>query len=560
MSDEDSTQQDPRIERIISEWTALGLEEGFDGEFAYRAQCRIQKEDLLDEARREGGDIEEAIRRADSDDSDLPYGLRGKELRYGKPREPWLLHGLEINRQWLTPDAAAIYEHRLETSDALYEAGWPGTADGGGRLLFEGFHPRDREDFTSWRPWNVMLLDPKFESEAGPLYTQRLSALQKSRRFQATLDSVADGHDDHWFFAHPFCRECFPSDYLQVDGYYAAWLVRQRSETAYPGYEWDGQVPPMPVIDEPIDFVTLDDLASFPEPSWLIDGVLPDHGTGVLRARDQSFKSFMALSWALTVASEERKVLYCVGEGVNSFGARIEAWLEHNGMDRDEVSTLDLLPGVPNLFTGGDLYDRVLAKVRREGYDLVIIDTYARATAGSDLNSQGDQSVVTARVDEIKRACDGAVLLVAHSQKSDTDSSGSIEIEDARDFVFSMKRKGTEGRVTFEITKQKDGVETPRPVEYVTKAVGSSIVLVEAGEEGPSLMTEKDWVVAALHNTQGLGARSVAEIRTWINSHENRDKAISDSTLTSTLSRMVTQGSLTKEGTKYALTNPTPEA
>lgn len=583
-------QQDQRISRIVAQWESLGLTEGFEGEFEYRAKARVAKEDAINAAR--GGTSEEfeaALKAADSDDSDLPYGLRGRELRYGQPREPWLLHGLEINRQWLTPEAAMVYEHRLEVSDALYEAGHVGTADGGGRLLFPGFSARDREDWTSWRPFEISqtldydavvrhltsLTEQKGAKDALAQVEAMIEEGQtgivdrrKEARFNTVLDTIQGMHDDHWFYAHPFCRDCFPSDYVTVDGYYAAWLLKQRTDTAFPSYEWDGQVPPMPVVQDEIRFLTDADLDAMPEPTWLIEGVLPDHGTGILRARDQSFKSFMALSWALQVVVDGGKVLYCVGEGSQEFGRRRDAWLEHNGYDVDDIEgRLHYTDRVPNLFTGGSSFDLVLNAVRREQYDLVIIDTYARAAAGSDINSQGDQSIVTARVDEIKRACDGTVLLVAHSQKSDTDSSGSIEIEDARDFVFSMKRKGTEGRVTFEITKQKDGVESPRPVEYVIKQVARSIVLVEAGEEGPSLMTEKDWVVAALHNTEGLGPRSMAEIRGWINSQENRDKPIKDATLTSTVSRMVQTGQVVKTGQKYSLakgfthsTETTPEA
>ncbi|MDT0184326.1 AAA family ATPase [Microbacterium sp. ARD31] len=496
----------------------------------------------------------EALRvNLDHDDSDVPCDLRGRDTRRGV-REPWLLHGLKTFRHWLTPDDTAIYEHRLETSDALFESGHPFTSDGGGRLLFAEFSSRDREDVTSWRPWNVRLLETPIEPES-PMYSQRLTAMGKRDRFDATLDKVADGHEQqHWFFAHPFCRECFPSDYVPVDAYYASWLVSQRSETAFPAYEWDGQVPPIPVIPDEISFLNDAALDERPETGWLIEDVLPDRGTGILRARDQSFKSFLALSWALQVVVDGGKVLYCVGEGVNAFAARRDAWLVHNGYDVDDLDgNLHYADRVPNLFTGDAAYDAVLTKARRESYDLIVIDTYARAAAGSDINSQGDQSVVTARVDELKRAIDGTVLLVAHSQKSDVDSSGSIEIEDARDFVFAMRRKGTEGRATFEVVKQKDGVESRKPIEYVTRQVGNSIVLVEGGEEGSSLMTEKDWVVAALHNTQHLGARSVPEIRTWINGHESRDKPISDSTLTSTLSRMVGAGNLAKTGTKYAL-------
>jgi hypothetical protein len=151
------------------------------------------------------------------------------------------------------------------------------------------------------------------------------------------------------------------------------------------------------------------------------------------------------------------------------------------------------------------------------------------------------------------------VLLVAHSQKSDTDSSGSIEIEDARDFVFAMKRSGDE--VTFEVTKQKDGNESVKPKRYVTKPVGKSIVLVPAGEvDNESIMTTKDWIVAALDNTRGLGPRSEAQILQWINDHPRRKVVgpMKRGTLSSTLSRMV-DTEVTRIGKSYTLAGPSFE-
>lgn len=525
----------------------------------YRRERAEAKAAALDEARQvamQTGDwaAVEVLRAAqERDDSDVPYGERG--LHVDTCREPWLLHGLPVRRGWLSRDDAAIYEHRLEVSDGLYVAGHPFA---GGRLLFPGYTAQDREDVTSWRPWNVKLLAMP-PAEEGVFASQRLTAIAKQERFQAVLGKVADQHSGrHWFYAHPFCVECFPADVLTVDCFYASWLLRQTSETRFPGEDWDGQVPPIPVIPDAVDFMTVDELNDLPEPSWLIDEILPGSGTGILRARDQSFKSFMALDMALQVVGAGKRVLYCVGEGANNFRHRIDAWLEYNGWDRDELEDgLDLLPAVPNLFTGGDLYDRVIVKARREQYALVVIDTYARATAGSDLNSQGDQSLVTARVDELKRATGGTVLLVAHSQKSDTDSSGSIEIEDARDFVFSMKRSGDE--VTFEVTKQKDGIESAKPVRYVSKPVGQSIVLVEAGDvDNAPLMTVKDWIVVALESTKGLGPQTEAEIRVWVNTHEDHrrlgNKELTKSTSSSTLSRLVQDGQVAKVGRGYALT------
>ena len=265
----------------------------------------------------------------------------------------------------------------------------------------------------------------------------------------------------------------------------------------------------------------------------------------------------------VTDEDHERRELYCAGEGANQFGSRISAWLEPNYgegttlADLDAPDALDILPGVPNLFTGGDLYEKVLAKARRRKYDLVIIDTYARATAGSDLNSQGDQAVVTSRVDELKRATEGTVLLVAHSQKSDLDASGSIEIEDARDFVFSMKR--TDAEVTFEVTKQKDGVESIKPTRYIAKPVGSSMVLVDASDvtDGESIMTVQDWIEAALTATEALGPRTESEIRTWINTNEEHQrlvgKPLTQSSSSSKLSRMVREGVIEKHGTRYSI-------
>jgi hypothetical protein len=525
----------------------------------YRRERAEAKAAALDQARQmavatDDWSAFEALRTAqDRDDSDVPHAERG--LHVDICREPWLLHGLPVRRGWLSPDAAATYEHRLEVSDAVYKAGAPGAS---GRLLFPGFTTMDREDVTSWRPWNVDLLTMP-PTEEGVFASQRLTAMAKQERFQAVLGKIADQHTErHWFYVHPFCGECFPADVLTVDCYYASWLLRQTSETRFPAEDWDGQVPPLPVIPDEVDFMSADDLAALPEPGWLIQDVLPDSGTGVLRARDQSFKSFMALDMSLQVAfGKYGKVLYCVGEGANNFGHRIDAWLEHNEEVFDEaIPGPTLLPAVPNLFTGGDLYDRVLARARTERYDLIVIDTYARATAGSDLNNQGDQAVVTARIDELRRATGGTVLLVAHSQKSDLDSSGSIEIEDARDFVFSMKRNGSE--VTFEVAKQKDGVESTRPIRYVAKPVGQSIVLVGAGESRDQpLMGTKEWIIAALDNTRGLGPQSEAEIRQWINTHPDYlrlgNKALTKSTSSSTLSRLVEAGTVAKGGPRYSL-------
>jgi hypothetical protein len=238
---------------VASEETGLLTDEQIE-ELAYRAQRAADKDAEIRAARRralETGD-EEALKALlgahERDDSDVAYAERGLDTRYGV-REPWLLHGLNLKRGWLSPDDAALYEQRLEVSDALYKAGHPFA---GGRLLFPEFSVRDREDTTSWRPFEMGRAlnyesvaahlveiterkggDDKAAEAAAkevealieedlPAFTER----RKQERFEATLDKVAASHEDeHWFFAHPFCRECFPADFLTVEGYYASWLL-----------------------------------------------------------------------------------------------------------------------------------------------------------------------------------------------------------------------------------------------------------------------------------------------------------------------------------------------
>lgn len=455
----------------------------------------------------------------------------------GKADMSTLSRGLDL----LTEQGEAEWFRRIEVHRAL--AG----PDGDREILLPGFTEADLRT-SRYRPW-AGSEEPKNLDDLHP------ADFEKIKRFNAILVDIARQHyARHWFYAHPMCTSCYDEE--NAKGRLGRWMLVHPGK--FPADQWDDVVPPMPHEDEPVDFLTDIDLDSMDEPGWLLHEILPTHSTGVLRARDQSFKSFMALAMALEVVVEEGgKVLYCIGEGAAQFKHRRDAWLEHNGYTvADLEGCLHYLPAVPNLFAGGDLYDRVLARARKEQYDLIVIDTYARATAGSDINSQQDQSIVTTRVDELKRVSNGTVLLVAHSQKSDTDSSGSIEIEDARDFVFAMKRSGDE--VTFEVTKQKDGNESAKPRRYVAKPVGKSIVLVGAGEGGAeSIMTTKNWIVAALNETRGLGPRSEAQILTWINDHPHRKTVgpMKRGTLSGELSRMV-GSEVTKVGRAYTLAGP----
>lgn len=217
-------------------------------------------------------------------------------------------------------------------------------------------------------------------------------------------------------------------------------------------------------------------LEALEPPSYLIDRKVPDHSVGYITGRDGTYKTFLALDFALTLAARGEKVVYLVGEGANGFASRIGAWLAHHAVDRAKVAeNLIVRNGTVNLFAQGPDFANLLEKVSETMPKLVVVDTLARSIAGADESSNSDMSLVTKGLDALKEASGGTVLVIAHTDKGDNDARGASAIEDNADFVLHNVAKGGEIRVTVE--KMKDGSRGER-FDFVPKGVGSSVVLV----------------------------------------------------------------------------------
>lgn len=238
-------------------------------------------------------------------------------------------------------------------------------------------------------------------------------------------------------------------------------------------------------------WLTLDALEMLEPPSWIIDQMVPAHSVGYVTGRDGTYKTFLALDFALTLAAQGEPVVYLVGEGANGFGRRIGAWLYHHGADRATVAkNLIVRNGTVNLFAQGPDFDDLLGRVTEAKPRLVVVDTLARSMAGAEENSNSDMGMVTKALDRLKEASDGTVLVIAHTDKGNNDARGASAIEDNADFVLKNDEKNGEIRVSIE--KMKDASRGHR-FDYVAKAVGDSVVLVP-----PTQMEVK--VVASSHD------------------------------------------------------------
>jgi len=267
------------------------------------------------------------------------------------------------------------------------------------------------------------------------------------------------------------------------------WLWRYNVEKVYRGR--DGDLVPSDELPEPEPelFVTGEEARESIRPvDWLVTGYLERGAYGLLAGAHSTYKSTVALDWALSVATgtpwkghEVRRgnVVVIAGEGTRGLAQRTEAWCIENGV---EDSGNILLSRAAVQIMDDTQVDTALAQIQKKidgagwgacgshapapgvhtpAVDLVVIDTLNKNFAGGDENNAGETS---AFFDRLVRAFPGACILVVHHVGKDTNkgSRGSSAIEAGADFVYKAKLKGAR-RIELACGKLKDA-DKPKPV------------------------------------------------------------------------------------------------
>lgn len=275
----------------------------------------------------------------------------------------------------------------------------------------------------------------------------------------------------------------------------------------------------------PVSRAQLDDLPGvFP----LLDETIDRRTLNVLAGPPGSYKSFLALSWACSIATglpwegrdpighasddEPMHALYIAAEGAAGIGQRLRAWEVAHGVTADRLDVLTVPVNLLNdrelrrlvEIVGGcreDLDDNV----RQPAYDLVVVDTLSRCTVGANENSAQDMSRVVAALDLVGRARtfpfiadythrpgdddDGgtAVLVLHHTDKGGRGLRGSNVLEAAADTIYRVAPIGTTPRALLTRTKRKDGPRDDTRTLTVTAVPGTeSIVLAGNGGRLPA--------------------------------------------------------------------------
>lgn len=199
--------------------------------------------------------------------------------------------------------------------------------------------------------------------------------------------------------------------------------------------------------------------------AWAVKSVIPANSLGMIFGASGTFKSFVALDYALHrcygmpwVGRKTSKgvPVYVAAEGGAGLMRRVEAWHKLRGRDWRKCPMRFVIQPLQIVEDAERLRDAISA-LDCEPSD-IIIDTMSQTFTGEE-NSATDVATYLARLVTHLRDPFGATVLVVHhtGHQATERPRGSSAILANCDFVFGCYRDEKEMLCTVECLKQKDG-------------------------------------------------------------------------------------------------------
>ena len=262
---------------------------------------------------------------------------------------------------------------------------------------------------------------------------------------------------------------------------------------------------------------SVEDLMAMPDKGWYLEGLLAARELVMLAGQPGIGKTFLGLDMAASLvlgrrwarrfefqASSPLRVDYFLGEGVDRANRRIGALMESYGIQPKDLASLAVFGKVPSLNEVGGAFSveqiaRGYGERRLPIPDVIFIDTFARASAGSDENSARDAGKIIAALDFLKDELGCTVIVVHHTGKNG-DIRGSSAYMGAFDAVIKAVKEGEGGVLSAE--KLKDSGDFGE-LYYSLLPMGESRC-VGWGEAPVPKRTKEDALLELLESSPGV--------------------------------------------------------
>ncbi len=230
-------------------------------------------------------------------------------------------------------------------------------------------------------------------------------------------------------------------------------------------------------------------LLGLPDPTWLIEGVLPEGDYSVIWGPSGQGKSFVALDWAVSIAlgvpwqgrhkTKQGPVIYIAAEGGRGMKKRARALAKKHGV-KDIPGLYFLIE--PLYVQEPGIVEAFLEELEKQGMwpSLVIIDTLSRSFGGGEENSSADMGKFIEAITYIAKERLVTLLIVHHSNATGTKDRGHSSLKGGANAMFNCTGiktdKGLLEGVVLKNHKQKDEADADEVYLRVSPLEGSLVL------------------------------------------------------------------------------------
>lgn len=233
---------------------------------------------------------------------------------------------------------------------------------------------------------------------------------------------------------------------------------------------WGGSLPESGGEPFPETWKLLDDKAvmDLPDPTYLVNGMIPDRGIGVLYSPPGTGKTTAIAALSVAVATGGRffghqvldpgPVINLAAEDPSGLKVRLRAAKVAAGLRLDVAVGIYTFPDAIDLGDAVSVahFERFLKAQRFDSpVKLLIVDTYAASTPGANENSAEDTTTAMVHAGRWRNELGCAVLMAHHTNAGGTRERGHSAMRGACDFMISMTP--LDDLILMECSKQRNG-------------------------------------------------------------------------------------------------------